>query len=511
MLFRMKCFTNSLLFLALCCVTFTGYSTPKNNINVTLLTASNPKAFIHAQQISSFIRLMRDLAHEENWQLTEVSDTAQMTEALLSQTDVLVFGYNGGDIFNAQQEADFEKYVRSGGSILGVHSITYTEPKNPFFLELIGGGKFNGHPPTQPAELVVHEGIHPSTQHLPSHFKSNDEWYFYSRNPIDDPDTKTLISVNPNSYEPGVKTYGANVTHPMTWYNQKYGGRHWFTSMGHTMILHQRGWFIDHIKGGIQWSAGQAHSLDQWQSLFDGKTMQGWHLEAAVEKDKTKGFVKVDNGSLLFDTMSDGKQKSIWLVSDNEYKNFELRLKIQSYKDSPGNSGIQVRSRYNKSMEGPQIDIHPPVPFRNGLIYDMTKGNERWIAPSLPDFKVSPSQVTDPHKDYWVHADDETPHQTGKSPRQLAVPIYVDFIKANDDESWEKGWNNIIIRSEGTRITSFINEALIADFDGEGLLNDELHKKAKVGMFGHIAFQIHAGKKLKLRVKDIRVREIKVK
>lgn len=506
---KTKSLTNCLVFIAWCC-SFTVFSHPQKQAKVTLLTASDPNAFIHAQQISSFTRLMRDLAYEENWSLTEVSDAKHMTEALLLKTDVLVLGYNGGDIFNDKQEAIFEKYVRSGGSIVGVHSFTYTEAKNAFFVDLIGGGKFTGHPPTQPAELIVHQGTHPSIQHLPPRFKSNDEWYSYSKNPNDDPDTTTLISVDSTSYMHDGKTFGEGVTHPMTWINQKYAGRNWFTSMGHTMVLHQRGWFVEHIRGGIQWAAGQKEERDPWQSLFDGKTTQGWHLETAEEKDKQSGFVKVEDGSLLFDTTSDGKQKAIWLVSDGEYDNFELRMKIQSYQDSPGNSGIQVRSRFVKSMEGPQIDIHPPRPFRNGLVYDMTVGNQRWIEPSLPDFKVSPKQVSDPPKDYWVHAGEDTAHQTGASPRQLPVPSNLDFVGAKDQETWEKGWNNIIIRCEGTRITTYINEAMITDFDGEGLLNDALHKKANVGLKGHIAFQIHAGKKLKLRVKDIRIREIAV-
>ncbi|MDQ8179575.1 ThuA domain-containing protein [Pelagicoccus sp. SDUM812005] len=496
------------LLLALLAFPCAASSLASEATQVTLITASDPHAFIHAQQISSFTRLMRDLAYEENWKLTEIRDAKHITEDLLKQTDVLVFGYTGGKIFDKKQEADFEQYVRSGGSTIGVHSITYTEASNPFFLELVGGGKFAGHPPTQPAELIVHEGRHPSTQHLPARFKSSDEWYCYSQNPIEDADTRTLLSVDPSSYAHDGKTYGEGVTHPMTWYNQKHGGRHWFTSLGHTMILHQRGWFVDHIRGGIQWAAAEREPLAPWTSLFDGESLDGWHLRYDSEDDVSKTFVTVEDGTLLFDTTSDGKQKGIWLVSNHEYDDFELRMKIQSFSDSPGNSGIQVRSRYNDRMEGPQIDIHPPAPFRNGLIYDMTQGNQRWIQPSLPDHKVTPEQAGDPAKDYWVHAGDDTEHQTGASPRQLPVPIHLDFIEANDQETWEKGWNNIIIRCEGTRITTFVNEAMIADLDGDGILNDALHQAAHVGMRGHIAFQIHARGKLKLRVKDIRIREI---
>ena len=499
---QVKNVVSCLILLIFCSLSFVCAAKQTQKINITLLTAAGPKAFLHSPQISAFTRLMRELAYQENWNLTEVRDTNKMTQALFQQTDVLVLGYTGGDVFNDTQDGYFEQYVRAGGSVVGVHTITYTETKNSFFIDFIGGGKFAGHPAIQPAELIVHEGTHPSTQHLPPRFKSKDEWYFHSRNPILDPATHPLISVDPTSYGHNGKTYGDQVTHPITWSNQKYGGRNWFTAMGHPMVIFQQGWFVAHVRGGIQWAAKQAEPFEPWQSLFDGQTMQGWHLETAVEKDKQQGFVKVDNGSLLFDTTSDGKQKAIWLVSDGEYENFEIRMKIQSHSDSPGNSGVQVRSRFNGVMEGPQVDIHPPLPLRNGLIYDMTKGNRRWLGDA-------PNKVVDPDKSYWVHAGDDRIHRTGAPLKKQPLPIELDFVKPTEAETWEKGWNNVTIRCEGTRITSFINEMLISDFDGDGIFNDELHQKAQVGTNGHIAFQIHGGKKLKLRVKDIRIKNIK--
>lgn len=490
-----------------------AFSVPEEKINVVLITATAERAFLHGPQISSFTRLIRDLSYTENWNVTEVNDTTKMGKDVMQNADVLVFGYTGGDILNAEQEKTFEQYVRAGGSVVGVHSPTYTEGDNPFFVSLTGGGKFNGHPPSQPAELIVHEGCHPSTVHLPPQFKVADEWYCYHRNPVDDEETKTLISIDTNSYQ-GKATHKLEGIHPMTWSNEKYGGRHWFTSMGHTMIFHQRGWFVEHIRGAIKWAGGQTDELEVWQSLFDGKTLEGWHTTYFDEENSDKGFIQVNEGSILLDTTSDGKQKESWLISDKEYGDFELRFKMQSYADNRGNSGVQVRSRIDKngsSMEGPQIDIHPPAPFRNGLIYDMTKGNKRWIEPSLENAKITPEQAPSPRGFYWVHATDERKHVTGASPGQLDPPQTIDFLNATDEATWEAGWNNMMIRCEGTRITTFINETMITNFEGEGILNNELHTKTEVGMKGHIAFQIHKGNKLKLRIKDIEIRELSTK
>jgi hypothetical protein len=41
----------------------------------------------------------------------------------------------------------------------------------------------------------------------------------------------------------------------------------------------------------------------------------------------------------------------IWFVNQNEYTDFNLRLKFQIFKSSRGNSGVQFRSRYVDSLQ----------------------------------------------------------------------------------------------------------------------------------------------------------------
>jgi hypothetical protein len=55
----------------------------------------------------------------------------------------------------------------------------------------------------------------------------------------------------------------------------------------------------------------------------------------------------------------------IMLTTNKECGDFVLRLRVQVERNVPGNSGIQIRSRYVAEtgwMEGPQIDIDPPNP-----------------------------------------------------------------------------------------------------------------------------------------------------
>jgi len=486
------------------------YSATKN---VLVLNTTAINKYHHGPQVSASIRMLRDLAATENWRLHEVDNLSKMNKQLLADTDVIVFSYTGGDIFNPHQERIFEEYIRGGGSTVGIHSTTYTEMKNSFFIDLIGGA-FAGHPPFQTAELRVHYGDHVSTQHLPPSFRVSDEWYFYNKNPADDPENKVLVSINEASYGHQGLTFGEDKIHPITWSNEKYGGRHWYTSMGHTISTLEQGWFRQHIRGAINWASTKVDTNRQWTSLFDGKSLKGWHLKYTDDEDQRKGFVKVKKNAVLIDTMNDGKQEDIWLISDKEYSNFELRMKVQVDPDSTGNSGIQVRSRLTKKMQGPQIDLDSRNQVRNGLIYDMTQGSERWLYPDLPLNKTKniKEHVIQTRGHYFVYADEKTAHKTGKTRRQLTPPDKLDFLVTNaiyaHKPAWEIGWNSIIIRCEGTKVTTFINEVLTADYNGEGVLDDVLHQKANVGMKGHIAIQVHGNHKLKMRIKDIELRQL---
>lgn len=213
----------------------------------------------------------------------------------------------------------------------------------------------------------------------------------------------------------------------------------------------------------------------RWESLFDGKSLNGWRVEAKAT-DQAKGFWKAVNGAIECDSLGRKQHNYVWLINEHEFGDFELRLKVMGFKESPGNSGVQVRSRWDASMEwlnGPQVDIHPPAPWRTGLIYDETRETRRWIYPSLKDWNIAPEQ----------------------GPKQW---------KWNAED-----WNDILITCKGGHIKTQVNGFTITDADLGAVLNDAAHQKRNAGMKGHIALQLHANDELKIRYKDIQVRELR--
>jgi len=216
-----------------------------------------------------------------------------------------------------------------------------------------------------------------------------------------------------------------------------------------------------------------------WISLFDGTSLEGWTVKCKPE-DRPKGFWKVDQGAILADSMGQKGHDYVWLTTNREYSNFLLRLEFQAFRASPGNSGVQIRSRYDDGelwLNGPQVDINPPAAWRTGMMWDETRGNQRWIHPDLP-------------KDKWV---DES----------MAKPSRIMHYAEDGD-----AWNLLEISAIGTEIKATLNGLPITDYDGKGLLDDRLHQDKRVGMKGVIALQIHTGDQLKIRFRNIRIKPL---
>jgi len=77
------------------------------------------------------------------------------------------------------------------------------------------------------------------------------------------------------------------------------------------------------------------------------------------------------------------------------------------------------------------------------------------------------------------------------------------FYFDNDPE-----WNEMHVIAKGNKIEAWLNGSKITEYDGSGVLDDELHQSLDVGQKGHIVFQIHSGDELKIRYKDIYLRKL---
>ena len=223
-------------------------------------------------------------------------------------------------------------------------------------------------------------------------------------------------------------------------------------------------------------------SKSQWTPLFNGHDLSGWTIKCQPQ-DQGKVFWTVIDGAIQCDSMGRKDHNYVWLLTEKEFADFELKLKFQADKNSPGNSGLQFRSRFDDAanggwLDGPQVDIHPPAPmsWRTGLIYDETREERRWISPSLKDSSMDPKFNPTHH-----------------------------VFKYTDDGD---GWNDLTLICQGMHVKTILNGVVRTDWNGAGVLDNAAHVRHNVGSIGCFALQLHTGDQLRIRFKDIRIRKL---
>lgn len=134
---------------------------------------------------------------------------------------------------------------------------------------------------------------------------------------------------------------------------------------------------------------------DGWQVLFDGSSIQGWHIYGGVP---VGDLWKIQDGTLFFDAglkKTEGITEDRNLVTDADYENFDLKLEWKI--DTAGNSGIMFyvnedTMKYKKPYEtGPEMQVldnekHPDakiIKHRAGDLYDLISCSKETVKPAL--------------------------------------------------------------------------------------------------------------------------------
>lgn len=162
----------------------------------------------------------------------------------LDRIEVVVFLSTTGDVLDGDAEEALRSWVEGGGGWVGVHAALDTEYEWPWYETLVGA-RFSRHPEPQEATVVVEDGEHPATAHLPSAWIRTDEWYDTQTNPRGD--VHVLATVDEGTYEGG----GMGDDHPVVWCRSIGDGESFVTALGHA----EDGWddpdLVAHVVGGI--------------------------------------------------------------------------------------------------------------------------------------------------------------------------------------------------------------------------------------------------------------------
>jgi len=195
------------------------------------------------------IAALQTLAGERDWAVTATEDPTTFSDDGLAPFDVLVFAHTSEEVLDADQQAAFERFMRSGKGFVGIHSATDTEYDWLYYGELIGA-YFRSHPAIQQATIAVEDATHPSTTTLPARWTRTDEWYAFVENPR--PNVHVLLTLDESTYDPAGSDMGGD--HPIAWTNELDGARMFYTALGHTQASYSEPLFLEHIAGGIEWA-----------------------------------------------------------------------------------------------------------------------------------------------------------------------------------------------------------------------------------------------------------------
>jgi hypothetical protein len=186
-------------------------------------------------------------------------------------------------------------------------------------------------------------------------------------------------------------------------------------------------------------------------SLFDGKTFAGW------EGDTNKTW-RVQNGAFVGGSLTEKVPRNEFLRSQRPYTNFILRVRFKLVGTAAGgfiNGGVQVRSEPAKNPPNEMV----------GYQCDMGDG-------------------------WWGALYDES--------RRNKVLIKPDPTAAEKAVKKEE-WNEYVIRCEGKRIKTAINQVDMIDYT---------EPDDSIPQFGLIGLQVHGGGPAEASYKEITIEEL---
>lgn len=229
------------------------YKRPVHRPRVLVFT-KNGKGYVH-DNLATATEAIRKLGAENGFDVDASDDASVMTDENLKKYDALIFASTNNETFDTdEQKQAFQRYIENGGGFAGIHSASGSERQWPWFQQMLGG-KFRRHPPLQPFSIEVIDRRHPSTLSFGEIWNWEDECYYLDNL---SPRIHVLLAADLRTIEDEKKSeYPGNNfgdKFPISWCQEQYGGRQWYTALGHKKEYYSNPEFLRHILGGILWT-----------------------------------------------------------------------------------------------------------------------------------------------------------------------------------------------------------------------------------------------------------------
>ena len=221
---------------------------------VLIFTKVNETEGHKHESIERGVEVLQQLSTKLGYETEHSDNDSVITEKNLKRFNAVVFLNTSNEILNHFQQADFERFIQSGGGFLGIHGAAATEYHWPWYGKLVGA-YFTNHPEVQPAKLHVVDKEHSSADSLPEVWDRRDEWYNF-RNIGSN--LNVVLTIDESSYNGGEN----GEFHPIAWYHDFDGGRSYYTAMGHTVESYDEPLFQRHLTGALKYVVEGVEKLD---------------------------------------------------------------------------------------------------------------------------------------------------------------------------------------------------------------------------------------------------------
>ena len=230
---------------------------------------------------------------------------------------------------------------------------------------------------------------------------------------------------------------------------------------------------------GVELSAADPAANDVgFVSIFDGKTLTGWHKNPERIGHGTGGRWVVESGVISGEQDPPGSGNGGILLTDEKFKDFELLIDLKP--DWGVCSGLFVRANDKGQCFQMMVDYHDRGNV--GHIYGEGTGG----------FNTRPYDIFGEEKDGQLV-------KLSAKPAEPANPVTPTCTSDEWLKAWKvNGWNTARVRVVGNppAITTWINGLKVNEFDGTKF-EAKNYDKAKVaetlGAAGSISVQVHGG------------------
>lgn len=208
----------------------------------------------HHESINAGVDAIQHLGRKHHFSVywTENAELVFKDEEL-AKYEAVVFLLTTGDVLNDEQQAVFERYIRSGRGFVGVHSASDTEYDWDWYTAMVGH-MFKRHPAVQTATLKVEDANFPGMDRFAPRFLFTDEWYEFDASRATN--LNYLLSIDESTYATTpARRKEESRFHPLSWYHEYDGGRAFYTALGHVPEAYTDQNFLHHLYGGIYWAA----------------------------------------------------------------------------------------------------------------------------------------------------------------------------------------------------------------------------------------------------------------